>query len=52
MNQLSMDLVRVTEGGRHRRLRLDRTGEKEEADRAATEAMRDRLNASTSPPAS
>lgn len=44
MNQLSMDLVRVTEAAAIAASAWIGTGEKEEADRAATEAMRDRLN--------
>lgn len=44
MNQLSMDLVRVTEAAGIAASAWIGTGEKEEADRAATEAMRDRLN--------
>jgi fructose-1,6-bisphosphatase II len=44
MNQLSMDIVRVTEAAAIAASAWVGTGEKEEADRAATEAMRDRLN--------
>jgi len=44
MNQLSMDLVRVTEAAALAASTWIGTGEKEEADRAATDAMRDRLN--------
>jgi fructose-1,6-bisphosphatase II len=44
MNELSMDLVRVTEAAAIAASAWIGTGEKEEADRAATEAMRDRLN--------
>jgi fructose-1,6-bisphosphatase II len=44
MNQLSMDLVRVTEAAAIAASSWVGTGEKEEADRAATDAMRDRLN--------
>jgi fructose-1,6-bisphosphatase class II len=44
MNQLSMDLVRVTEAAAIAASSWIGTGEKEEADKAATEAMRDRLN--------
>ena len=44
MNQLSMDFVRVTEAAAIAASAWIGTGEKEEADRAATEEMRDRLN--------
>ncbi len=44
MNQLSMDFVRVTEAAAIAASSWIGTGEKEEADRAATDAMRDRLN--------
>ncbi|MFO0909241.1 MAG: fructose-bisphosphatase class II family protein [Isosphaeraceae bacterium] len=44
MNQLSMDIVRVTEAAAIAASAWIGSGEKEEADRAATEAMRDRLN--------
>lgn len=44
MNQLSMDLVRVTEAAAIAASSWIGTGEKEEADKAATEAMRERLN--------
>lgn len=44
MNHLSMDLVRVTEAAAIAASSWIGTGEKEEADRAATDAMRDRLN--------
>jgi fructose-1,6-bisphosphatase/sedoheptulose 1,7-bisphosphatase-like protein len=44
MNQLSMDLVRVTEAAAITASAWIGTGEEEQADRAATEVMRDRLN--------
>jgi fructose-1,6-bisphosphatase II len=44
MNHLGMDFVRVTEAAAISASAWIGTGEKEEADRAATEAMRDRLN--------
>src|SRR4051794_2585144 len=44
MNQLSMDLVRVTEAAAITASAWIGSGEKEAADKAATEAMRDRLN--------
>ncbi len=44
MNGLSMQLVRVTEAAAIAASEWIGTGQKEEADRAATEAIRDRLN--------
>src|SRR5262245_23004141 len=44
MSQLSMELVGVTEAAALAASAWIGTGEKEEADKAATEAMRDRLN--------
>lgn len=44
MYQLSMELIRVTEAAAVAASRWIGTGEEEKADRAATQAMRDRLN--------